>query len=79
MNTAETIPIHSVAFSEITHFFHVQKPPYQLEHIVQFNTIYGRVYFQLNKDEKKRSEELIDRFIDGLEDRRLASKIFGVV
>lgn len=79
MNTAEIIQIHSPEFSEIRQFFAVHKEPYRLEHIFQFNKLYGRVYFQLSKEEKRRSEEFIDKFIDGLEDRRLASKIFGVV
>lgn len=50
-----------------------------MEHIYPFNRLYGRVYFQLNKKEKMRSEALIDEFIDELEDRRLAGNIFGVV
>ena len=79
MNTAEIIPIHSSDFSEIKDFFHIHQPPYQLEHIFQFNSLYRRVYFRLSKEEKRRSEELVDKLIEELEDRRLASKIFGVV
>jgi hypothetical protein len=79
MNTAEIVPIHSPEFSEIKHFFHVHKPPYGLEHIFRFNRLYKRVYSQLNKEERRRSEEFVDKLIDELEDPRLASKIFGVV
>jgi hypothetical protein len=79
MNTAEIIPIHSQEFSAVRHFFHVHQPPYRLEHVLHFNRLYKQVYFRLSKEEKRRSEELVDQLIDKLEDRRLASKIFGVV
>jgi len=79
MNSAIVIPIHSPELSEIKHFFHVHKPPYRMEHIFQFNRLYRSVYFRLSREERRRSEEFVDKLIDELEDRRLASMIFGVV
>ncbi len=53
--------------------------PYGLPEILDFNRLYGRIYPRLTDVEKRRTEALVDDLIERLEDKKLASRIYGVV
>lgn len=79
INATNVIILYSDEFHQITSFFQRIHPPYTLEHIDGFNSIYRRIYPILNRDEKRRSEEFVDILIANLERKEWATKIFGVV
>lgn len=73
------LPLYSAEFLELQTVFRRLEKPYGLADILLFNRSYQRVYAQLGREEKRRAEEMVDLLIEGLEQRKLASKIFGVV
>ena len=54
-------------------------PPYGLPEIIAFNQLYGSIYPRLTNAERRRTEALVDDLIERLEDKNLASRIYGVV
>ena len=79
MRAKKITPIHSPGFVELFTLFHSFQRPYTLTDILQFNRTYQPIYRQLGPEEKRRCEELVDAMVDGVENRELASRIFGVV
>ncbi|HYE37973.1 hypothetical protein [Methylocaldum sp.] len=79
MQAGNVIVLFSEEFHQLKSFFQNIQPPYTLENIGGFNSIYKRIYPLLNRDEKRRSEEFVDIMIDNLERKEWAAKIFGVV
>lgn len=79
MKAGNVTILYSDEYHQIRNFFKSIHPPYTLEHIAGFNTIYRRIYPTLNRDEKRRTEEFVDVLIDKLERKEWAAKIFGVV
>ena len=53
--------------------------PYGMREILAFNRLYGSIYPRLTDLEKRRTEALVDDLITRLEDKHLASRIYGVV
>lgn len=72
-----TGPFHRLA--ELETYFSGIRPPYTLMHIRDFNRLYRRLYPVLNREEKRRAEQWVDRMIDHVERKEWASRIFGVV
>ena len=91
MRTARNTPTHphlhlhslhvlqSPELLELQRVFDKLEKPYGLPDILLFNRTYQSVYGLLGKEEKQRAEELVDALIEGLESRKLKSRIFGVV
>ncbi len=75
----EAILRYSHDFQAINQWFQAHLPPYNFQDILQFNSLYRRAYPSLSRDEKRRVEEFVDAMIEGVEERGLVSKIFGVV
>ncbi|MCU0735884.1 MAG: hypothetical protein MUF20_10230 [Methylotetracoccus sp.] len=65
--------------AELEGYFSGIRPPYTLNDIWNFNRLYRRLYPVLNRDEKIRAEQWVDRLIDNVERKEWASKIYGVV
>ncbi len=64
---------------ELESYFSSIRPPYTLQHIRNFNRLYHRLYPALDREEKVRAEEWVDRMIDNVERKEWASRIYGVV
>lgn len=80
MQTAASVSVlYSDTFDELRRYFMGIEPPYSLQHVREFNRIYGRIYPILSKDEKRRAEDFVDALIAGVERREWAEKIYGVV
>jgi hypothetical protein len=79
MRKANIIPMFSPEFLELQMLFQELEPPYKLGDILRFNSAYRPIYRQLLPEEKRRAEEFVDALVAGVENRRLAPKIFGVV
>jgi hypothetical protein len=79
MRTSNVITPYSDEFQEINQWFQVSQPPYNSQDICMFNSLYRRAYPVLSHEEKHRIEEFIDTIIDGVAERKLVQKIFGVV
>jgi len=71
--------LYSDGFQEISQWFQASRPPYTIQDIIRFNALYKRGYPVLSREEKRRVEEWVDTLIEGVEDRTLIPKIFGVV
>lgn len=72
-------PFYSAEFIELQEVFRSLEKPYGLADILLFNRTYQRIYGRLGREEKRRAEEFVDALIEGVERRKLVSKIFGVV
>lgn len=72
-------PIHSDGYEELMSFCRNLTTPYTEHDIRAFNAIYCCIYQGLSREERRRAERLVDLMIDGLESRKLASLIYGVV
>ncbi len=79
MKTNKIVVLYSAGFQQLQDYFKSIEPPYGLEDIRGFNAIYRRIHPALNRDERRRSEELVDILIDKVEHKDLAANIFGVV
>ena len=79
MRNAKVIPIFSPEFLDLQMLFQELKPPYKLGDILRFNNAYRPIYRRLSPEEKRRAEEFVDALVAGVENRRLAPRIFGVV
>jgi hypothetical protein len=79
MQAANKSSWYSERLNELRYFFNSIQPPYNLHHIHEFNTIYRGLYPVLAREEKRQAEEFVDILIEGLECKKLAPKIFGVV
>ncbi len=79
MNKPTDSPTPPSAIHELEMLFGSLKMPYDQTEIVRFNLAYQRVYPCLSRTEKRRAEQLVDALIDDLEQKGLASKIYGVV
>ncbi|MGZ8250686.1 MAG: hypothetical protein ACXWUF_21910 [Methylomagnum sp.] len=80
MQTAASVSfLYSDRFDELRRYFMSIEPPYTLQHIREFNRIYGRIYPVLTKDEKRRAEDFVDALIAGVGRQEWAEKIYGVV
>jgi len=73
------IRLYSDGFQAISEWFKANHSPYSHHDIIRFNALYQRYYSLLSVEEKRRIEEWVDTLIEGVEDRKLISKIFGVV
>lgn len=79
MQANNVISLYSEDFGRLTAFVKSIDPPYTLDDINGFNSIYRRIYPSLNRDEKLRSEVFVDMLINNLERNEWAAKIWGVV
>lgn len=79
MQAVTVSPLYSESFNRLRHYFYCIQPPYTLEHVSEFNTIYREIYPRLSREEKRRAEEFVDSLIDGLQRKEWAARIFGVV
>jgi hypothetical protein len=70
--------LHSEEFEELLWFYQTLKKPYSEHDIRAFNAIYRCIYQKLSREEKRRSEALVDVILDNLEEPRLACLIYGV-
>lgn len=73
------IPLHSNGFLELLEFCRSITAPYTEHDIRAFNAIYRYAYPTLSREEKQRAESIVDAMIEGLQNRNLASLIWGVV
>lgn len=71
--------IHSEGFEELLLYYQTLKKPYSESDIRAFNAIYRCVYQNLSREEKRRSEALVDLILADLDEPRLACLIYGVV
>lgn len=69
----------SPGLAELERYFSDVRPPYDLHDIRNFNRLYQRLYPVLDRDDKMRAEEWVDRMIDNVERKEWASRIYGVV
>lgn len=79
MSNAKVSQLYSVEYQEIKKWFHDNHPPYVLQDILKFNSIYKEAYPSLTREEKRRVEEFVDKLIEGVASDKLVTKIFGVV
>lgn len=69
----------SDGYLEIGKFFKTTPPPYNLDHIEEFNRLYQRIYPSLNGSEKRKAEDYVDFLIKHVENPDSISRIYGVV
>ncbi len=79
MTTKAASPLCSTVIQELNDLFNSLQKPYALGEIVRFNPAYQRLYPQMSRTEKLCAEKLVDALLMDLEDKKLASKIYGVV
>ena len=64
-------PIHSNGYAGLMQFCRTLCAPHTEHDVRAFNAIYRCVYPGLSREERRRAERLVDRRIDGLENRKL--------
>ncbi len=79
MKTESASPLCPTCIQELNDLFNSLQKPYALGEIVRFNLAYQRLYPQMSRSEKRCAEKLVDALLVNLEDKNLASKIYGVV
>jgi hypothetical protein len=79
MHAPNVIPLYSDGFKKINQWFQTSQPPYNVQDILRFNSLYRLAYPVLSNEEKRRIEEFVDLIIKGVGERKLIPKIFGVV
>lgn len=70
---------HSDGYQELMEFCRSINAPYTEHDVRAFNAIYRYTYPNLSREEKRRAECIVDLMIEGLQQRNLASMIYGVV
>lgn len=76
---ASTATSHSDGYQELMEFCRNINAPYTEHDVRAFNAIYRYTYPTLSREEKRRAECIVDLMIEGLQQRNLASLIYGVV
>ena len=79
MHTSKVTKLYSDGFQEINQWFQTTHPPYKFQDFMRFNSLYQRAYPMLSHEEKRRIEGFVNAMIEGVEERKLVTKIFGVV
>ncbi len=79
MTTKAASPLCPTGIQELNDLFNNLQKPYALGEIVRFNLAYQRQHPQMSRSEKLCAEKLVDALLVDLEDKKLASKIYGVV
>ncbi|UZR27696.1 hypothetical protein [Methylococcus mesophilus] len=84
MNTVQVHPapvvhLFSPAFLDVSSYIAGIKAPFTLKDIRGFNDAYKEAYPSLSREEKRRIEIFVDTMIEGVAEKKFASKIFGVV
>ncbi len=79
-NAEQSRNLDPLDLEEIENWFQSVQPPYGLNDIIYFNSIYQRVYCRLTKEAKRRvEEEIVEALIRDIQTPKLKSRIFGVV
>lgn len=78
-NPLYSAPRYSAKFEELQEWFNSNQPPYNLQDILAFNSIYQRNYCRLTGEEKRYADELVDALIEGAGRKEWEARVFGAI